>query len=123
MEPTPHDDRPRNARSDDACLSEALDWIVRLNRLRVSDTEVLALEGWCARSAAHARAWREAMVLWRLLLPAACGVGQRPRGRGAARRPLVARGVADIRIPDRGAVAGALSDPSSQHLRFRQSWS
>ena len=123
MEPTPHDERPRKARSDDACLSEAFDWIVRLNRLRISETEVLALQGWCARSAAHARAWREAMALWCLLLPAARGIARRSRRRGAARHPSIARGAGDIRISDRGAAAGAASDPSSLQFRSTQSWS
>ncbi|MGF6347153.1 FecR/PupR family sigma factor regulator [Variovorax sp. W2I14] len=111
MQPTPHDERPSNARSKDACLSEALDWIVRLNRLRASDKEVRALAIWCARSAAHARAWREAMALWGLLLPAA---------RCIAHRPRIARTPRDIRIADRSA---ASSDTPSPHYRRRQSWS
>ncbi|HEX7866131.1 MAG TPA: DUF4880 domain-containing protein [Variovorax sp.] len=121
----PHDDRPRNARSDDACLSEALDWIVRLNRLRASETEFLALEGWCARSAAHAQAWRYAQALWQLLLPAACAVPERRRrhSRGAAHRPRIAAKPGDIRISERGAGAGSASDIPSSKFRSGQSWS
>lgn len=123
----PHDDRPRKARSDDACLSEALGWIVRLNRFRASETEVMALEGWCARSAAHAQAWRDALALWQLLLPAACSVPEHPRRprrlRGAASRPRIAGTQADIRISDRGAEAGAAHLIWSSHFRSGQSWS
>jgi ferric-dicitrate binding protein FerR (iron transport regulator) len=124
MEPMPHDDRPRTARSDDACLGEALDWIVRLNRLRASETDVLALQGWCARSASHARAWREALALWGLLLPAARAPLQRKRRRGAANRPSIASAAGDIRFFDRSAATGAAPDiSSSSQLRRRHSWS
>jgi len=125
MEPTPHDDRPRNPCSDDACLGEALDWIVHLNRLRVSETDVLALEGWCARSTAHARAWHEATALWALLLPAACELLQRRRRRDVAGRPRVAASVASgFRHTGRSAASGPASDTSSSpQLRPRHSWS
>lgn len=123
MEPTPLDDRTRNARSDDTCLSEALDWIVRLNRLRISEAEIQALGVWCARSAAHARAWRQAMALWQLLLPVARELPQRRHRRGAARHPRIARRAGDIRPFDRSAEAGAAPDTPSSHFRPRQSWS
>jgi ferric-dicitrate binding protein FerR (iron transport regulator) len=128
MEPTPHDHPPHSACSDDVCLSEALDWIVRLNRLRAGKAELLALEGWCARSAAHARAWRDAQALWQLLLPAACAVSERrrrPHSRGAAPRPRIASKAGDIRIcdPAADADAGAASDIPSSHFRPGQSWS
>ncbi|MCR6476352.1 FecR/PupR family sigma factor regulator [Variovorax sp. ZS18.2.2] len=123
----PHDERPRDARSDDACLGEALDWIVRLNRLRASDREVRALAIWCARSAAHARAWREAMALWALLLPAARECFPTQHRRGAAPRPRIAHAAGDIRFPHRSAAPGAAPDTSSSsqssHLRPRHSWS
>ena len=126
MQPTPHDERPREARSKEACLGEALDWIVRLNRLSVSEAELLALEVWRARSATHAQAWHEALVLGRRLLPAAHGLSQSPppaRRRGAAGHPLIACTAGDIRITDRGAARGAASDISFPHYRRRQSWS
>lgn len=120
----PHDKRPRNARSDDACLGEALNWIVRLNRLRASDKEVRALAIWCARSAAHAQAWREAMALWGLLLPAAREPFQGKRRRGAANHPSIASTAGDIRFSDRSAAAAAAPDTSSSsQLRPRHSWS
>ncbi|SCX65573.1 DUF4880 domain-containing protein [Variovorax sp. EL159] len=116
MEAKPHDDRPRDARSDDSCLSEALDWLVRLNRFRAGEAEFVALEAWCARSTAHAQAWREAMALW-LLLPVAC---EQPRH---ARRPRIPAGACDIRISSRSADSFAASDNLSPNLRPRQSWS
>ncbi|RQO46134.1 hypothetical protein DBV14_22935 [Variovorax sp. KBW07] len=131
MEPTPLDDRPCSAHSDDrddhdACLSEALAWIVRLNRPCIDGQEVRALGAWCARSAVHAQAWREAVVLWQLLLPAGRELPQRRRRRSASglpSLPSIARTAGDIRIPGRGAATGAASDPSSLHFRPRQSWS
>ncbi|MDQ0072493.1 ferric-dicitrate binding protein FerR (iron transport regulator) [Variovorax boronicumulans] len=137
MQPTPHDERPRDARGKDACLGEALDWIVRLNRLRANDKEVRALAIWCARSAAHAEAWREAMALWGLLLPAARGTvpsqtqtqqtqsqSRSARRPGAAHQRQIARTPRDIRITDRSAASGAASsDTPFPHFRSRQSWS
>ena len=123
----PHDERPRGARSDNACLGEALDWIVRLNRPRASDREVRALAIWCARSTAHALAWREAMALWALLLPAARERCSTQRPRGATLRPRLAGAAGDIRLSCRSAPPGAVPDTSSfsqpSQLRSRHSWS
>ena len=120
----PHDERPSRATGCDACMGEALDWIVRLNRLCAGETDVRALATWCARSSAHARAWREAVALWTLLLPAARERCSAPSLRGAATRPRIAGMTGDIRIPHRSAAPGVAPDvSSSSHLRPRHSWS
>ncbi|QNK67005.1 hypothetical protein [Variovorax sp. PAMC26660] len=130
MKQTLPDDPTRASRDAEACLDEALDLLVRLNRMRASDAdeqaeqEARALRRWCARSAAHAQAWREAVALWALLLPAArsIAVPRAARRPGSARRPLIASTAGDIRVAARGAV----SDTSSTHFRrrqSRQSWS
>jgi ferric-dicitrate binding protein FerR (iron transport regulator) len=132
MQPTPHDDPPGKACRDDervdARVGEALDWIVRLNRRRLNavseaEAEARALKNWCARSAAHAQAWREAVALWQLLLPAARCMPQRAPRRNAACRPLIARTARDIRISDRSVDTDAVPDTSLPHYRSRQSWS
>ncbi|RSZ45655.1 MULTISPECIES: hypothetical protein [unclassified Variovorax] len=111
----------------EACLGEAFDLLVRLNRLRASDSdeeaeqEARALRRWCARSAAHAQAWREAMALWQLLLPAACGIAasRAARRRSPARLPLIASASNDIRVAEESAA----SDTYPTHFHCRQSWS
>ena len=113
MQPTPHDTR---------LSDEALAWVVRLNRLHGSEAEVQALAGWCARSAAHARAWREALALWQLLLPAACQTRPLP----VPRFPSIARAANDIHVSARRPGSRAAFDPAVSPFapfRSRSSWS
>jgi ferric-dicitrate binding protein FerR (iron transport regulator) len=122
MEPTLRDDR---ADAREACLGEAFDWLVRLNRLRgQSEAEALALQRWCARSALHAQAWREALALWRALLPAACAAVQRSPRRPHARRARGTGRTADARaVSDRIVAAARGRTPFFTHSRPGQSWS
>ncbi|MDR2308476.1 MAG: DUF4880 domain-containing protein [Paucimonas sp.] len=50
---------------------QAQDWLVRLTSGQATQDDALALQQWCARSPAHAEAFAEARMLWRLLEPAA----------------------------------------------------
>ncbi|QRF62030.1 MULTISPECIES: DUF4880 domain-containing protein [Variovorax] len=121
MEPTPIDDGPA---AHDACLGEAFEWLVRLNRLHASEAEAFALQAWCARSAMHAQAWREALALWRALLPAACAAVQRasvPPGRRRPRRPADDRRIGSSRVAAFGR--GSSSDTFRMQHRTGQSWS
>lgn len=106
----------------DTCLSdEALAWIVRLNRQHGGEAEAQALAGWCARSAAHARAWRDAFALWQLLF-AAC----QARPLRAHRFPSIARAANDIHVSARRPGSRAAFDPavsSFAPFRSRSSWS
>ncbi|WP_375338432.1 FecR/PupR family sigma factor regulator [Variovorax paradoxus] len=116
MEPTPRDDRP--TAGHDACLGEAFDWLVRLNRRRASEAEAFALQVWCGRSAVHAQAWREALALWRALLPAACAAAQR-----APRRPRRASGTRTVSRRAAAPGRGTSSDVFPTQHRPGQSWS
>ncbi|PLY45347.1 iron dicitrate transport regulator FecR [Janthinobacterium sp. ROICE36] len=58
------------ADSDAAIGQQAAAWWARLRADDFTQADADALRAWCARSPAHARAWRELQHLWQALAPA-----------------------------------------------------
>lgn len=65
--------------SDAAIGQQADAWWARLRSADFTRADADALRAWCARSPAHARAWRELQRLWQALDPALQGMAPPPR--------------------------------------------
>ena len=72
-------DFPDVADSDAAIGQQADAWWARLRSADFTRADADALRAWCARSPAHARAWRELQRLWQALDPALQGMAPPPR--------------------------------------------
>ena len=65
--------------NDTAIGEQAAAWWARLRADDFTQADADALRAWCARSPAHARAWRELQRLWQALDPALQGMAPPPR--------------------------------------------
>jgi transmembrane sensor len=88
--------------SEDQLRSEAVDWVQRLDTGRVTPGDIEALKQWCARSPAHAAAFREAGELWKNFGPAAHNL----RERGAVPSALAAQRTFSRPVPSRRMILG-----------------
>jgi len=99
----------------DALVREALGWVVRLRSGEATEADAEALERWRNQSEAHARAFREAVGLWRALGSAAREVAAEDpaaatkAGRGARRPP-------GHPVGRRALLAGALAASAAGYL-------
>lgn len=82
-------DFPDPADSDAAIGQQADAWWARLRSADFTRADADALRAWCARSPAHARAWRELQQVWQALDPALQGAARAARGTDAPPRAAV----------------------------------
>lgn len=72
---------PADTADSDAAIGQQADaWWVRLRSADFTRADADALRAWCARSPAHARAWRELQQVWQALDPALARSGTAPQG-------------------------------------------
>ena len=72
---------PADTADSDAAIGEQADaWWARLRSADFTRADADALRAWCARSPAHARAWRELQQVWQALDPALARSGTAPQG-------------------------------------------
>ncbi|WP_146012603.1 DUF4880 domain-containing protein, partial [Janthinobacterium sp. AD80] len=71
---------PADTADSDAAIGQQADaWWVRLRSADFTRADADALRAWCARSPAHARAWRELQQVWQALDPALARSGPAPQ--------------------------------------------
>ncbi|WP_141750039.1 DUF4880 domain-containing protein, partial [Janthinobacterium sp. HH107] len=70
MTASDRDPRDLVEHDDTAIGREAAAWWARLRADDFTQADADALRAWCARSPAHARAWRELRQVWQALDPA-----------------------------------------------------
>jgi len=91
MNPMTASDRdPRDlVEHDDTAIGrEAAAWWARLRADDFTQTDADALRAWCARSPAHARAWRELRQVWQALDPALTRAAAAPQRANVLAFPL-----------------------------------
>ena len=81
-------DFPDVADSDAAIGQQADAWWARLRSADFTRADADALRAWCARSPAHARAWRELQQLWQALDPALARAAAAPQRENVLAFPL-----------------------------------
>lgn len=80
---------PSNTADSDAAIGQqAAAWWARLRADDFTQADANALRAWCARSPAHARAWRELQQLWQALDPALSRAAAAPQRANVLAFPL-----------------------------------